>query len=274
MKDVRKQLAEIVAGADHEINLAQAALLIAEEEYAQLSADAYLQRLDLFAEMVKDRLANETAAPVLLGEISKVLFEDERFRGNAESYYDPRNSFLNDVMDRHLGIPLTLSIVYMEVGWRLGLPLEGVNFPGHFLVRYEGEALKLLIDPFQGGQIRFEDEAQELLDRVYGGTVKLQETYLRSASRRDILVRLLTNLKTIYLNTRDDERALRAVERILMIRPDLPEEMRDHGMILARRGYVSEAITQLEGYLDAAPEASDAARVRMLIAELEREGRL
>lgn len=273
MNEARRELAELVApGA--EIDLAHAALLIAEEEYPQLRPEPYLQRLDLFSEMVKDRLANESAAPVLLGEISKVLFDEEGFRGNAESYYDPRNSFLNDVLDRHLGIPITLSIIYMEVGWRLGLPLEGVNFPGHFLVRYEGEALKLLIDPFQGGQIRFEDEAQDLLDRVYGGTVKLQETYMRPASKRDILVRLLSNLKMIYLNGRDDERALAAVERILLVRPDAIDEMRDRGMILARRGEAAEAIAQLEAYLEHAPDAADAGRIRMLITELENEGRL
>lgn len=270
MNEVRRQLAEAVRG-DHEVELARAALLIAAEEYPQLSPEPYIQRLDLLAEMVKDRLADETAPPVLLAEVSKVLFEEQGFRGNAEAYYDPRNSYLNDVLDRKLGIPITLSIIYLEVGWRLGLPLEGVNFPGHFLVRYEGEALKLLVDPFQGGQIRFDDQAQELLDRVYGGTVKLQETYLRPASRRDILVRLLANLKTIYLNTRDDERALAAVERILMVRPDSAEDVRDHGMILARRGQIAQAIADLESYLEATPQAPDATRVRLLIEELEKE---
>jgi regulator of sirC expression with transglutaminase-like and TPR domain len=274
MNEIRQQFAELVNQADDEIELARAALLIAAEEYPQLTPEPYLQRLDLFAEMVQDRLANESAAPVLLGEISKVLFEEERFRGNADAYYDPRNSFLNDVLDRHLGIPITLSVIYLEVGWRLGLPLEGVNFPGHFLIRYEGEALKLLVDPFQGGQIRFEDEAQDLLDRVYGGNVKLQDTYMRAASRRDILVRMLTNLKGIYLNARDDERALLCAERILLLRPDSPEEIRDYGMILARRGRVTDAIAQLESYLQNMPDAPDAVRVRMLIAELEREGRL
>lgn len=269
MKNARAHLLELLRADD--IDLARAALLIAEEEYPQLSAEPYLQRLDLFAEMVKDRLANETAAPVLLGEISKVLFEEEHFTGNAEAYYDPRNSFLNDVLDRKLGIPITLSIVYLEVGWRLDLPLEGVNFPGHFLIRYEGEAVKLLVDPFQNGQIRFEDEAQDLLDRVYGGSVKLQEAYLRPASKRDILVRLLSNLKTIYLNTRDDDRALAAVERILLIIPDSAEDVRDHGMIMARRGFHEEAMLQLERYLDLAPGSGDAARVRLLIDELARE---
>jgi regulator of sirC expression with transglutaminase-like and TPR domain len=270
MSDVRRRLAELL-NTSGDIDLARAALLIAEEEYPQLAAEPYLHRLDLLAEMVKDRLANETAAPVLLGEISKVLFEEECFRGNAEAYYDPRNSFLNDVMDRRLGIPITLSIIYLEVGWRLNLPLEGVNFPGHFLVRYAGEALPLLIDPFQGGAIRFEDEAQDLLDRVYGGSVKLQDAYLRPADKRDILTRLLSNLKTVYLNTHDDERALAAVERILLLRPDAPEDVRDHGMILARRGYIDEAIAELEHYLEVLPAAPDANRVRMLIEQLEQE---
>jgi regulator of sirC expression with transglutaminase-like and TPR domain len=269
MSDVATRLQTLIAAED--MDLARAALLVAEDEYPQLTPEPYLHRLDLYAEMVKDRLANETAAPVLLGEISKVLFEEEGFRGNADAYFDPRNSFLNDVLDRRLGIPITLSIVYLEIGWRLGLPLEGVNFPGHFLVRYHGEALRLLVDPFQEGQIRFEDEAQDLLDRVYGGTVKIQETYLRPASKRDILIRLLSNLKTIYLNTHDDARASTVIERMLLIKPDSPEELRDHGMILARRGYIDEAIAELEHYLAAQPAAPDAQRVRLLIDELMKE---
>lgn len=269
MSDVRARLKAVIENDD--FDLAHAALLIAEEEYPQLRPEPYLQRLDLYAEMVTDRLANETAPPLLLGEISKLLFAEENFRGNGEAYYDPRNSFLNDVLDRKLGIPLTLSLVYLEIGWRLGLPIEGVNFPGHFLVRYEGEAVRLLVDPFQEGQIRFEDEAQDLLDRVYGGTVQLQDAYLRPAPKRDILVRLLSNLKTIYLNARDDERALSTVERILLIRPDSPEEVRDLGMVFARRGLAEEAIEQLERYLALAPDATDAQRIRLLMDELAKE---
>src|SRR5688500_7825950 len=180
LTSARAQLAALVAGAEDSVDLARAALLIAAEEYPQLRPEPYLQRLDLLAEHVKDRLADETAAPVVLNEITRVLFEEEGFRGNGEAYYDPRNSFLNDVLDRKLGIPLTLGIIFLDIGWRLGLPLHGVNFPGHFLLRYEGEALRLLIDPFHNGQIRFEDQAQELLDRVYGGSVALKPDYLKT----------------------------------------------------------------------------------------------
>ena len=135
MTNVRDQFIQAVR--DDNFSLAHVALLIAAEEYPQLDPAPYLHRIELLSERVKDRLADESAPPVLLSEISKVLFEEEGFKGNAEAYYDPRNSYLNDVLDRHLGIPITLSIIYLEVGWKLGLPLEGVNFPGHFLVRYQ-----------------------------------------------------------------------------------------------------------------------------------------
>lgn len=255
---------------DHEIDLALAALTIAGEEYPQLRPEPYLQRLDYLAERVRDHLGDETAAPVVLGELNRLLFEEEGFRGNTEAYYDPRNSFLNDVLDRKLGIPLTLGIIYLETGWRLGLVLRGVNFPGHFMLRYQGEALRLLIDPFHAGVIRFEDQAQDLLDRVYGGSVRMQPEYLRAATRRDILVRLLSNLKTIYMNARDDVRALAAVERILLVRPAAAEELRDLGMLLARLSRVDEAIAALEQYLDLAPSALDVTRIQILIDELKK----
>src|SRR5687768_5697081 len=117
----RERFAALVAGGTASLDLALAALLVAAEEYPQLVPEPYLQRLDVLAERVKDRLGDETAPPVVLGEISKVLFEEEGFRGNSDVYYDPRNSFLNDVLDRKLGIPLTLGIVYLEIAWRLGL---------------------------------------------------------------------------------------------------------------------------------------------------------
>ncbi len=267
----RSRLAQLVAGLDSDVDLALGALLIAAEEYPQLAPELYLRRLDLLAEKVRDRLADETATLLVMQELSRVLFEEEGYRGNADAYYNARNSFLNDVLDRRLGIPLTLSIIYLEVGWRLGLPLEGVNFPGHFLVRYMGEALRLLIDPFQGGEVRFEDQAQELLDRVYDRQVKLKSEYLRAASRKDMLVRLLDNLKGIYMNARDDARALAAVERIILMRPTAWEQVRDRGMLLARIGRVDEAIVDLQRYLSTAPDATDAERVRLLLDELARE---
>ncbi len=267
----RGRFAAMVDKPEAELDLAAAALEIAAEEYPQLSPAPYLRRLDLLAERVRDRLGDETAPLIVLQELNRVLFHEEKFRGNAEAYYDPRNSFLNDVLDRRVGIPISLSLVYLEVGWRLGLPLTGVGFPGHFLVRYEGEVVRVLLDPFDGGRLRFEDQAQELLDRVYGGLVRLQSEFLESTGKKGVLVRLLKNLKAIYLNSRDDQKALAAIERILLIRPAAVGELRDRGMLLARTGRVGEAIADLETYLNSVPEAPDARRVRNMIERLGRE---
>lgn len=253
-----------------EVDLARAALLIAREEYPQLPVERYLARLEALAEEVKDRLADETAPTLVLREVIHTLYERHDFTGNKDAYYDPRNSFLNDVLDRRTGIPITLAIVLLEVGWRLGLPLEGVNFPGHFLVRFRGEDVRLLVDPFDAGELRFQDEAQELLDRLYGGMVRVQGSFLQPASRHAILVRLLTNLKEIYFNVRDDERALAAVERILLLRPEAPDEIRDRGRLLARLGRRLEALEDLETYLNRAPEAADAPRIEALVERLRR----
>lgn len=217
-RSVRQLFSDEVRRADPEIDLARACLLIAKEEYPQISIEQYSSRLDQLAEEVKDRLADETAPLVVLHEMLDVLYQRHHFRGNKEAYYDPRNSFLNDVLDRRLGIPLSLAVIVLEVGWRLDLPLQGVNFPHHFLVRFRGDALDLLIDPFDGGQIRFEDQAQEFLDRVYGGSVRVQDAFLREASRRDILVRLLMNLRALYANTGDDARATSVMERLRVLR--------------------------------------------------------
>jgi len=270
-RSIRSRFADAVRVPEEELNLAEAALLVAAEEYPQLAPEPYLRRLDELAERVRDRLWNESAPLVVLQELSRVLFEEEGFRGNRMEYYDPRNSFLNDVIDRRLGIPITLSIVYLEVGWRLGLPLHGVNFPGHFLVRYAGEAMELLVDPFQGGMVRFEDEAQDLLDHVYGGSVRMQLDFLRVADRHDTLVRLLANLKGTYLNRRDDARALSAIERILIVRPDSADDERDRGIVLTRLGREREAAAALQRYLELVPDAPDRARVRLLLDQLEAE---
>src|SRR5690606_225651 len=219
-RSARARFAAAVQRPEPSIPLAEAALLVAAEEYPQLAPEPYLRRLDELAERARDRSWDETAPILMLQQINRVLYEEEGFRGNRMEYYDPRNSFLNDVVDRRMGIPITLSIVYLEIGWRLGIPLHGVNFPGHFMVRYPGEALQLLVDPFQSGMVRFEDESQDLLDHVYGGSVRMQQDFLREADRHDILVRLLSSLKGNYLNRRDDVRALLAIERILLVRPD------------------------------------------------------
>jgi regulator of sirC expression with transglutaminase-like and TPR domain len=268
----RRQFVNEVDQSDGHINLARAALLIAKEEYPQLSVQRYLGYLDQLTEEVRDRIADEMAPLVILEELLRTVYERNGFRGNREAFYDPRNSFLNDVLDRKKGVPLTLGIVLLEVGWRLNLPLESVNFPGHFLVRYHGVAIRLLVDPFNGGHIWFEDQAQELLDRAYGGMVKVRPQFLKVSTRRDLLVRLLTNLKGIYLNVHDNERALATIERILVIHPTAAGQIRDKGTLLARMGRSVEALEQLQWYLDYVPDATDAHQIRTLVEDLRAWG--
>lgn len=264
----RRDFARALARPDAEIDLAYLALLVAREEYPQLPPEPYLARLDQMAEEVRGRLGDETAPPVVLQELLAVVYERHRFEGNRDAYYDPRNSFLNDVLDRRKGIPLTLGIVLLEVGWRLGLPLEGVNFPHHFLVRYSGDVLQLLIDPFDGGAVRFQDQAQEFLDRVYGGMVRVRASYLEAATRRDMLVRLLTNLKSLYTNVGDDIRAVAAVERILLLRPDSHHEHRELGLLFVRLGRPEDAARHLLTFLNHEPGSPEAPRVRAILREL------
>jgi len=267
-RSLRYLLVEELSRSEAKLDLGRASLLIAAEEYPQLSVDLYLARLDQVAEEVKDRLANETAPLVVLNDLLKTLFERRKYAGNRKAYYDPRNSFLNDVLDRGVGIPLTLGIVLLEIGWRLDLPLEGVNFPGHFLVRYAGIEVDLLIDPFDSGRVRFEDEAQQFLDQAYGGAVAMRDDFLRPASKRDMLTRLLTNLKGIYTKIGDDRRALGVVERLLMISPTSPTESRARGILLARLGRHEDAARQLEAYLRVSPSADDRGHVQEIVREL------
>ncbi len=269
VSSTRVRLGELVKKSERDFELGRAALYIAQEEYPQLPVERYMLRLDALAEAVRDRLDDETAPPVVLGEVIHTLFEREGLRGNRESYHDPRNSFINDVLDRRLGIPLTLGIILLEVGWRLDLPLEGVNFPGHFLVRYRGAAEHLLIDPFDGGRIRFENQAQEVLDQQYGGMVRMQPAFLRAASKLDMIRRMLVNLKGLYLNVHDNERALSVVERLMLVQPGAPGERRDRGMLVLRLGREPEATEQLRRYLDCAPGAADAKRIGSLVRRLE-----
>ena len=269
----RHEFAREVGRSDEDMNLARAALLVAREEYHQLPVDRYLVRLDILAEEARDRLGSESAPALVLAEAVRHLFSVRKLRGNREHYHDPRNSYLNDVLDRGLGIPLTLAIVLLEVGWRLDLALEGVNFPGHFLVRFRGEAISFLIDPYHGGVNRSRKELRDMLHRQLGKPARLEDRFLRTASRHDMIVRLLLNLKGIHHRTGDDKRALAAVERILVVRPTAREQIRDRGFLLARLGRADEAVTQLETYLAFAPAAGDVERVEALVRELKTGGK-
>lgn len=207
----------VVDRDDDEIDLAAAALLIAEVEYPGLDVAHYVSVLDAWAESARTQPG--AAAPPGTAELNGYLFEELGLRGNDEEYYDPRNSFLNEVIDRRIGIPITLCIIYMEVGRRLGLDLEGVAFPGHFLVRWKTDGGDQLIDPYHKGVVLEEDELESRLKQVLGGSAELGPEHLPTASKRQILTRMLNNLRGIYQRQGDAAREQGCLERLLILNP-------------------------------------------------------
>ena len=266
MSEPQDQFGRLVEGPDASVDLAEASLLIASGEYPDLDVSRYLARLDEMGRAVRDRLARGAGGGI--ESLNAYLFGEVGFRGNVEDYYDPRNSFLNDVMDRHVGIPITLSTVYIEVARRAGLVVSGVGLPGHFLVRAEAPGRAVLVDPFHGGALLSESDCQKRLDRVYEGRVRLEPGMLLPCSRKGILARMLRNLKVIYVKADDYPRALRTIDLLLRIDPRSAEDLRERGLLHAAYGCYGLAASDLEACLALAPGAPEAAALRVKIVEM------
>jgi regulator of sirC expression with transglutaminase-like and TPR domain len=228
---IRQLFIEAVTGPENRLDLARAALLIASEQYPGLDILRYVAKLEVMAAAVRPAVTTTDDPTLKIEYLNAYLFEERGFRGNAEEYYDPRNSFLNDVVDRRLGIPITLSIVYMEVGRRVGMPLQGVGMPGHFIMQYAEPEEDIYIDPFNKGRILSRQACEELIQQLYGEPVPFQETFLAPVSKKQILARMLMNLKAIYIHTKDYLKALSVVERLLIIQPDAEQEMKDRAAL-------------------------------------------
>jgi len=242
---------------EDEIDLARSALLVAAENDPTLDVEAEMGRLDAWAEELGRRLEPDWNNLQRLARLRTFMYEDLGFKGDVRGYYSPANSLLHSVMERRLGIPLTLSIVFMEIGWRLGIPFEGVGFPGHFLVRLTGEPGDLLLDPYDHGVSVHEEDCRRMIQLTTGGTVPYDPSMIRSLGKRDMIARLLFNLKVACLKAEDDVGALSAVERLLLLHPDDPPELRDRGLLLYRMDRYREARESLLAYLAARPQALD-----------------
>lgn len=253
----RENFERCVELPDTQIDLCEAALWIAAEEYPALDVPAYLAVLDAFAQSVKERLGPAGSPADRVAEMNRVLFDEEGFAGNRDDYYDPRNSYLNEVIDRRMGIPITLSLVYIGVAHRLGLDAAGVSFPGHFLARVETPET-LIVDPFVGAVIDVSD-CQRRLDAANGpGELLRPAVHLKAARPREILVRLLSNLKQVFLAMPDLERAVACIDRILIATPDAHYEVRDRGLVFEQLGYYAAAASDLERFLEIAPRDDSA----------------
>jgi regulator of sirC expression with transglutaminase-like and TPR domain len=268
-----QRLHEIVSGPDEAINLAEAALLIAGHEYPDLPVSSYLARMEQLAHSLSMRVGEDATALERIAELNQFLFGDLGFAPNSEDYYDPRNSFLNEVLERRTGIPITLSVIYMELGRKIGLPLHGVSFPGHFLVKCTVPEGAVVLDPYSGGISLGLQDLQKRLRDVRGGEVSraIVAELLVSASNKEIIVRLLRNLKAIYLRERELAKALPIMDWIVAIVPGEAPEQRDRGMIYQELECPRAALADFEAYLQRSPEWEDAGEIRERIVELRKQ---
>ena len=268
-----ERLRQIVSGPDEDISLAEAALLIAGHGYPDLNVAAYLSRIEELAYNLRLRIAEDESIPDRISALNQFLFGDLGFGPNSEDYYDPRNSFLNEVLERRTGIPITLSVIYLELGRKIGLPLQGVSFPGHFLVKCAVPEGAVVLDPYSGGASLDLQDLQKRLRDVRGGEVSraIVAEMLVSATNKEIIVRLLRNLKAIYLREHNLDKALPIMNWIIATMPDQTEELRDRGMIYQELECPRAALADFETYLTRSPSCEDADDIRRRIMELRRE---
>jgi len=267
---------QLVRQPDADIDLARACLLIAQDAYPGLDVDGYVGEIDRLAARLRAGIPADCATEERVVVLNEFLFDELGFSGNTDNYYDPRNSYLNQVIDRRTGIPISLAILYMEFGRRVGLNFEGVSFPGHFLVRLAVRGGVLVLDPFSGGVPQSEAELRERLQRVIpegaAQGVPVAELpldqFLEPATKRQILSRLLRNLKGIYRQADKPERLLGVLNRMLAIAPGASAELRDRGFLYQRLECWRFAMKDLSQYLDREPDAADLDDVRAALMEL------
>jgi regulator of sirC expression with transglutaminase-like and TPR domain len=252
---------------DAPLDLAELALLLAQDEYPSLDVEAYLSELDGMAHEARGHLRGSLTQQVK--GLCRYLFHDMGFRGNQQNYYDARNSYLNDVLDRRTGIPITLSAVAMAVGRWAGLDMAGVGLPGHFVAKAIGEGEEVLFDPFHGGRQLTVEKCQLLVEKATGMPFEVNEEVLRAVPLGAMVLRMLNNLKGVYLRSGDYPRAARVIERLRQLNPHDPRQRRDLGATLFQAGQAGRAIDHLQAYLQASPQAGDADTVKQLLMQAQ-----
>jgi regulator of sirC expression with transglutaminase-like and TPR domain len=267
--DLDRTLAALAADPDHPTDVAAVALHLAADEYPALDVPAYLAKLDDLADAVTPRLAGPLPARVAV--FTQFLFAECGFRGNAGEYYDPRNSYLNEVIDRRLGLPITLSVLAAAVGRRCGLTVAGVGLPGHFIAKATEAGEEVLFDPFHGGRVLDRAGCEELVRGVTGRPFQATAGTFDPTPNGAIVARVLTNLKAVYLAAADYRRAARVVGRLVQLVPGDPDQRRDLGVCLLHAGRPGPAIDHLETYLGACPTAPDAPAVRGFLRAAKKE---
>ncbi len=275
MDSTLADLAELAKRPDDLVDIGQGALLISALFQPGLDQRRNLRRLDDLAGLAAKRVPADAPTPQRISAFHRFLFVDKGFAGNEGDYEDPRNSFLDQVMERRLGIPIALSVLYFEIARRIALPAKGIGFPGHFIVKVGLGAEGRLVDPFAGGALLDTAELDRRLAALYGEgalTVAANPTLLRPATHREILVRMLRNLKSVYLRREEMSQALTAVSAILTLAPDMPEDLRDRGLIYRELGYAPAALDDLRRFAQVSDDAEQIAALAPVIEELQGQG--
>src|SRR5918911_934235 len=265
----RAAFSRLVQLPESEIDLAEGALWIAAEDYPDLRPAIYLEKIARMAEELKARIHSEVAPQRIVEKFNRYFFEELHFKGNREEYYDPKNSFLNEVIDRRIGIPITLSVVYIAIGERAGLPVRGVGMPGHFVVKYAPTtaAVEIFIDPFNA-QVLDRTGCAKLLEEMFGADFLVKPIFFEPSGKRSILARILNNLKALWMSGGDLRRALSASDRIVLADPHLTSEWRDRGLIEQHLHMDTAALADFNRYLSIRPEPEDAERIRQMRNQL------
>jgi regulator of sirC expression with transglutaminase-like and TPR domain len=251
--------------SDTQLRLFETTLLIAQDEYPDLDAKHYLALVKDYAKRLKRSLSEDLDMPSKLMAINHFLYKELGFSGNELEYGDPRNSYLNQVFERKLGIPISLAVVQIEVMQRIGLPLEGISFPGHYLVRLPIDDGIVVLDPFnQGRPVSIEELRERITPHMDGQSLTDQQLFqvLEPASARTTAMRMIRNLQAIYQNIEDYERVARCADRLLKLAPDLPEALKDRGLAYVQLGYHQGARDDFSRYLQLRPQAHDAEEIR------------
>ncbi|TVQ91501.1 MAG: hypothetical protein EA400_04835 [Chromatiaceae bacterium] len=271
MLPAQASLATLANQPDAAIDLAAAALAISRLFQPEVTTDRWLEELDDLAAAARNRIRGEAELLGQVAMLNEFLFAERGFSGNRDDFYDPRNSFLDQVLARRLGIPITLSVVYVEVAARIGLPACGVGFPAHFLVRVGHGSSALMLDTYAGGVALPEAELDRRLADVFGEgqlSIRSNPSLLRPAGKHEILVRMLRNLVSVYRLRGDQANLLEALNAVLTLAPDLPDELRQRGLLYAALGYHPAALSDLQRFSEVADNAEEIAAIAPIIADL------
>ncbi len=260
---------------DNDINLAEAALMIARLEYPDLDIDDYLLKIQNIAEEINNRLPATANVAEILKQLNHVMFVEKGYEGNADSYYDPRNSFLNDVIERKLGIPISLSILYIALGHALGLPLSGVAFPGHFLVKLEISDGAIVLDPYFGGISLDEEDIEERLQEYYGERLEKSRAkgVLASSTNKEIVLRVMRNLRNLYMQEINWAKALPLADIMVEMEGDRADALKARAAIYDQLECHAPALADYSAYLKLSPDAQGNKFIRSRVIDLAHDVR-